>query len=70
MDLDSNYLLFSFLFGTVGMGLFMYGKKAGKIPHLAAGLALMTCPYFIPNVIAMASVCIVLALLPFFLPQN
>jgi hypothetical protein len=70
MDLDPNYLLLSLLFGTVGMGIFMYGKKTGQIPHLAAGVALMTCPYFIPNLIAMTSVCIVLALLPFFLPQN
>jgi hypothetical protein len=70
MNLDPNYLLLSLLFGAVGMGLFMYGKNTGKIPHLAAGLALMTCPYFIPNLLVMSAVCIVLTLLPFFLPQG
>jgi hypothetical protein len=70
MDLDPNYLLLSLLFGSLGMGLFMYGKKCGKIPHLASGLALMTCPYFITNLIAMVSVCIVIAILPFFMPQS
>src|SRR5439155_12574718 len=64
MDLDPSYLLFSLLFGAVGMGLFMYGKKAQRIPHLVAGLALMTCPYFITNLIAMSSVCIILAIVP------
>ena len=67
MDLDPNYLMLSLLFGAVGMGLFMYGKKAQKIAHLVAGLALMTCPYFITNLIAMTAICIPLALVPFFL---
>jgi hypothetical protein len=70
MDLDPNYLLLSLLFSALGMGLFMFGKKTGKIPHLAAGLALMTCPYFITNLIAMVSICIVIAVLPFFMPQS
>ena len=70
MEMDSNYLMLSLLFGAVGMGLFMFGKKAGKIPHLVAGVALMTCPYFITNIIAMVSVCIILALAPFFMPET
>jgi hypothetical protein len=70
MDLDPTYLLVSLLFGMVGMALFMYGKKAQRIPHLMAGVALMTCPYFITNVIAMMSVCIVVAVMPFVLPQS
>ena len=70
MDLDPTYLMLSLLFGAVGMGLFMYGKKAQRMPHLMAGVALMTCPYFIPNVIAMMSVCIVVAIMPFVLPQS
>ena len=70
MDLDPTYLTFSLLFGALGMGLFLFGKKAQRMPHLVAGVALMTCPYFITNIIAMASVCIVLAIIPFFMPQS
>ena len=70
MDLDPTYLMLSLLFGMVGMALFMYGKKAQRVPHLMAGVALMTCPYFITNVIAMMSVCIVVAVMPFVLPQS
>jgi hypothetical protein len=69
MDLDSNYLLLSLLFGAVGMGLFMYGKKSSRMPHLIAGVALMTCPYFITNLIAMTCVCVVLAMAPFFVRE-
>jgi len=69
MEFDSGYLALSLLFGAVGTGLFLFGKKAGKIPHLVAGLALMTCPYFITNLIAMTSVCVILALAPFLMPE-
>ena len=70
MDIDPNYLMLSLLFGALGMGLFMYGKKSGRLPHLGAGIALMTCPYFITNLIAMTSICIILAIVPFFMPET
>ena len=70
MDLDPTYLMLALLFGMVGMALFMYGKKTQRLPHLMAGVALMTCPYFITNVIAMMSVCIVVAIMPFVMPQS
>ena len=66
MELDSGSLLLSIIFSGFGMFLFMFGKKTGRMPHLIAGMALMTCPYFITNLIAMAAVCITLALVPFF----
>jgi hypothetical protein len=47
----------------------MFGKKAGKIPHMVAGLALMTCPYFITNAIALTAVCMTLAVAPFVMPE-
>lgn len=69
MTIDPTLLMLSLLFSACGTGLFMYGKKAQKIPHLVAGLALMTCPYFITNAIALTSICIIIALTPFFMPE-
>jgi len=69
MDMDPNYLMLSLLFGAVGTGLFMFGKKAQKMPHLIAGVALMTCPYFITNLIAMSVVCVALMVAPFVMPE-
>jgi len=65
--MDTNSLLVSFAFGTVGMGMFMYGKKAGRLVPLAAGVALMAVPYFIPNLIAMTVVCCLIAATPVLL---
>jgi len=70
MELDSGSLLLSIIFSGFGMFLFMFGKKTGRMPHLIAGMALMTCPYFITNLIAMTLVSIVLAVAPFFIQQE
>ena len=51
--MDINLLLASLVFGTVGMGMFMYGKKAGRMVPLGAGAGLMIVPYFIPNLIVL-----------------
>ena len=69
MDMDPTYLALSLLFSGAGFVLFSFGKKTGKMPHLVAGLALMCCPYFITNIIAMAAVCIPIAVVPFFMPE-
>jgi hypothetical protein len=70
MDIDPVYLTLSMLFSGLGFVLFMYGKKVGRLPHLMAGLALMTCPYFITNAVLMVSICLVLAIVPFFMPES
>ena len=70
MNIDPNILMLSLLFSAIGTGLLMYGKKAGRIPHIVAGVALMTCPYFISNAIALTAICIIIALSPFFMPET
>ena len=70
MTLDPTLLTLSLLFSAAGMGLFMFGKKTGRIPHLVAGVALMTCPYFITNIIALTSICVIIAVAPFFMPET
>ena len=62
--MDLNSLMLSFLFGMVGMGMFMYGKKSGRLVPLGAGVGLMVVPYFIPNLIATVVVCAALMAAP------
>jgi len=65
--MDSTSLMLSLLFGSIGMGMLMYGKKAGRMVPLAAGLALMVLPYCIPNAMALLIVCCVITSVPWFL---
>ncbi len=63
--MDMANLLISLVFGSIGMGLFLYGKNQQRVMFLAAGAALMIFPYFIPNAIALTVVCAALTGLPF-----
>lgn len=42
------------------MGLFMYGKKQKRVPHLAIGVVLMVYTYFVPSVVLMFVIAAVL----------
>jgi hypothetical protein len=59
--------MLSVLFGALGVGFLMYGKKAGRLVPIVAGLALMVIPYFIPNTIILLVVCAGLTAMPFLL---
>lgn len=44
---DINFLLASMVWGTVGTGCLVYGKKQAAAPALVAGLALISLSWFI-----------------------
>jgi hypothetical protein len=50
VDLDVDTLLASFIPSSIGLGVFVYGKRQGRGPHLIIGLLLMVYPYFLSNV--------------------
>ena len=62
MDLDANVLLVSLLVGTLGGGIFIYGKKQARAPHLVGGIAMMAYPYFVTNVFLSLGIAVVLLL--------
>ena len=70
MDLNENHLWVSLVFGAIGAGMFLYGKKAGRMVPLGAGLGLMVVPYFIPNVILMAVVSCAMTALPWVVRES
>ena len=45
---DTNFLLASLLWGSVGAGYCLYGKKRGETIPLGGGLALIGLSYFVP----------------------
>lgn len=60
-------LLWSVLFGAIGFGFFMYGKKQRSISPLLAGLGLMIFPYFVSNAWVMVLVGAALCAFPYFI---
>lgn len=59
-----NFLLASLVWGTVGMGYFVYGKKQGASVPLAGGLALIGCSYLIGSafLLSLVSVAVIAAM--------
>ena len=66
--MDTYSLMISVLFGAIGTGLFLYGKKQLRIAFMVSGVALMACPYLISNTVALTVVSLILSIAPFFIP--
>ncbi|MCW5650237.1 MAG: hypothetical protein KIS62_10860 [Ramlibacter sp.] len=60
-------LVWGVLFGAIGMGYFVYGKRQGAMVPLLCGVALMVFPYFISNNLTMVLVGGALSAMPYFL---
>lgn len=54
------------LFGSIGMGYFIYGKKQGAIVPLISGIGLMVYPYFVTNLYLFLLAGCALMVLPYF----
>lgn len=58
-------LLWGLLFGSIGFGFFIYGKKQKAVVPLITGIMLCVVPYFIANVYVLVGVGVVLVAIPF-----
>lgn len=67
LPLDTASLLLGLLFGSIGVGYFLYGKKQGLMPPMASGAALMVYPYFVDQPAMLAVIGTALMAVPFFL---
>jgi len=65
-SVSTSVLLWGMVFGSFGLGFFMYGKKQKAIVPLLVGIALFIFPYFITNVTWMVIVGSILVVLPYF----
>lgn len=64
--MDTSSLLWGLLFGSIGIGFFMYGKKQRAVVPLACGVALMIFPYFVVNPVLLVAIGAALVAVPYF----
>lgn len=60
-------IVWGLLFGSIGVGYFIYGRKQQAPVPLMCGIALIIFPYFVTNIIALVAVGIVLVCIPYFI---
>lgn len=65
--MDANMLMLSILFGSIGSGMLIYGKKQMALVPAAAGVALLVVPYVLPGPVSLLVVGLGLTALPFLL---
>jgi hypothetical protein len=59
-------ILWVMLFGSVGLGYFIYGRRQQAAAPLVAGVALMVLPYLVSNVYLLIPLAVGLIALPYF----
>jgi hypothetical protein len=62
--LNTSSLLWGLLFGSIGLGFFVYGRRQKRVVPLVSGLALI--PYFVSNTILLVTLGIALIAIPYF----
>lgn len=64
--LNQSLLLWGLLFGSLGLGFFVYGKRQKAVVPLLCGLALMIVPYFVSSSLLLVIVGSALVAVPYF----
>ena len=64
---STSTLMWGMIFGAIGVGFFIYGKKQKAVIPLLSGIVLIVFPYFISNIYIMILSGIVLVALPYFI---
>ncbi len=63
---STSLLLWGMVFGSLGLGFFIYGKKQKAIVPLMTGIALFIFPYFIADITMLVIIGCSLVVLPYF----
>lgn len=60
-------LIWGVLFGSIGIGYLVYGRRQHAVVPLLCGIALLVVPFFIPNVYLLIIIGMALTATPYFL---
>jgi len=64
---NPSTLMWGVIFGSIGLGFFVYGKKQKMAIPIFCGIGLMIRPYFISSIIFLALSGLLLVALPFLI---
>ena len=60
MDFDSSFLFASLLWGSIGAGYWIYGKKQREMMPMIGGVAMIAVSYFVSSWLLMSLLCVAL----------
>jgi hypothetical protein len=68
--LSASFLFASLVWGSVGLGYFMYGKKQQSVSPMVGGILMMIVSYFIASALLMSLACLGIAGAVYFLVKR
>ena len=63
---NTSLLIWGMVFGSIGLGFFIFGKKQKKVVPLTTGILLFIFPYFISDIYILVITGAALVSLPYF----
>ena len=60
-------IVWGIIFGSIGLGYFIYGKKQQVAMPMICGLGLMVYPYFVSNTLLLVLIGAALSAIPYFI---
>ncbi len=64
--MSESGLWWGLLFGSIGLGFLVYGRRQRAVVPLLCGVALIVFPYFVSSTIVLVAIGAVLVALPYF----
>jgi len=64
--MDTSSFLWGLLFGSIGLGFFVYGRRQKTVVPLVCGVALIIFPYFVSNTVLLVILGLALIAIPYF----
>jgi len=64
---SASMMMWGVLFGAIGMGYFVYGKRQRAVVPLCTGIALCVFPYFMTSVTLLLIAGVILVAIPYFI---
>jgi hypothetical protein len=64
---NANFLFASLVWGSVGVGYFIYGKKQSSWPAMVGGIVMVVCSYFVGSVWLMSLISLAMMAAVYFL---
>jgi len=68
--LDAKFLLASLLWGSVGVGYFIYGKRQEAVIPMIAGVAMVVVSYFVGSWLWMSLLCFAMIFAAYWLTKK
>ena len=65
--MSDSSIVWGLVFGSIGLGYFMYGKKQSNVVARLSGIGLMIYPYFVSSALLLIVIGLVLMALPKFI---